>query len=387
MRRMIMKELRSILRRLKELHRSGESCALATIVSVQGSSYRRPGARMLFSKNGREAGFISAACLEADLFEKVKEVMDGNKQVLFSYDTTAPEDAVFGIGHGCSGFLEILIEPIDAAQPPLSLALLQAASEQKEICAIATVFRSEGVNSEALGTKLFFPSSCRLTTSLAKVELTELLSQDITQALQNGRSTIKHYGYSETTADVFIEIIHPPVPLLVFGATPDVRPLVRLASEVGWNVTVIDHRSAFAVKKDFPDADTVLLLSPENYASHLQITPGTCAVIMIHQFAAEANALRFLLSSNVRYAGLLGPKTKCDLLLQHLAAEGFSPDEEQRTKLYNPVGLDFGAETAEEIAVSIVAEINAVINKRDGGFLKNRQGPIHENSHKIVEQE
>jgi xanthine dehydrogenase accessory factor len=384
---MIMKELRSILRRLKELQRSEKSCALATIVSVQGSSYRRPGARMLFSKHGREAGFISAACLESDLFEKVKEVIDAKKPVLFSYDTTAPEDTVFGIGQGCSGILEILIEPIDAVQPPLSLALLQAASEEHELCALATVFQSEGVNNEVLGTKLFFPLSSRMTTSLAKVELTELISQDIRQALQNGQSTTKHYGYSESTADVLIEIIHPPVPLLVFGATPDVKPLVRLASMVGWHVTVIDHRSAYAVKKDFPEADAVLLLTPEDYARHLQITRETCAVVMIHQFAAEASALRFLLSSNVRYAGLLGPKTKCDLLLQHLASEGFMPDEGQRTKLYNPIGLDLGAETAEGIAVSIVAEIKAVINKRDGGFLKNRQGPIHENSRKIGEME
>jgi xanthine/CO dehydrogenase XdhC/CoxF family maturation factor len=150
-----------------------------------------------------------------------------------------------------------------------------------------------------------------------------------------------------------------------------------LAAGLGWNVTIVDHRSAYAAKKDFPEADAVTLLSPEDYGAHLRLTAETCAVVMIHQFLAEANALRFLLSSANRYVGLLGPKSKCDLLLQHLASEGFTPTGEQLVKLHNPVGLDLGAETAEEIAISIVAEIQAIIHNRNGGFLKNRQGSIH----------
>jgi xanthine dehydrogenase accessory factor len=372
-----MKELRKILHRLDELQLSGEPCALATIVSVHGSAYRRPGARMLFSTKGREAGFVSTACLEADLFEKVKDVLVSSKPALFSYDTTAPEDVVFGVGQGCSGFVEILIEPIRTDQTAQSLALLQTASEQNEICAVATVYKSDGVNSEAIGAKLLFTISGRIVSSLTQAELSKKITRDIEKSLRSGKSTTKHYDYSKSTADVFIESIHPPAPLLVFGATPDVKPLVRLAAELGWNVTVVDHRSAYAVEKDFPEADAVLLLSSEDYIQRLHLTPETCAIVMIHQFAAEANALRFLLSSTVRYVGLLGPKSKCDLLLQHLSAEGFTPTEEQLVKLHNPVGLDLGAETAEEIAMSIVAEIQAIINNRNGGFLKDRQGPIH----------
>jgi xanthine/CO dehydrogenase XdhC/CoxF family maturation factor len=332
---------------------------------------------MLFSKKGREAGFVSAACLEADLFEKAKDVISISKPALFSYDTTAPEDSVFGVGQGCGGFVEILIEPIPTDQIVQSIALLQAAIEQNELCALATVYKSNGDNSETIGTKLFFVNSDRKTSSLTQTELDENTTRDIEQALRIGQSTTKHYDYSKSYADVFIEIIHPPIPLLIFGATTDVKPLVRLASELGWNVTVIDHRSAYAVKKDFPEADTVLLISPEDYAQRLHLTPETCAVVMIHQFAAEANALRFLLSSTIRYIGLLGPKSKFDSLLQHLSAEGFIPTEEQLIKLHNPVGLDLGAETAEEIAISIVAEIQAIMKNRNGGFLKDRQGPIH----------
>ena len=372
-----MKELRKILHRLDELQLSGEPCALATIVSVHGSAYRRPGARILFSNKGREVGFVSAACLEADLFEKVKDVIASNNPALFSYDTTAPEDVVFGVGQGCGGFVEILIEPIRIDQNRQSLAFLQTASEQNELCVLATLYKSNGEFSETIGAKLLFTISGKNISSLTHVKLSENITRDTEQALRIGQSTTKHYEYSKSTADVFIEIIHPPTPLLIFGATPDVKPLVHLAAELGWDVTVIDHRSAYAVKKDFPEADAVFFLSPEDYIQRLHLTPEIFAVVMVHQFAAEVNALRFLLSSTVRYVGLLGPKSKCDLLLQHLSAEGFDPAKEQLAKLHSPVGLDLGAETAEEIALSIVAEIQAIINNRKGGFLKDRQGPVH----------
>ena len=370
-------EIRTICTRLDELRLSGEPCALATIVSVHGSAYRRPGARMLFSKNGREAGFVSAACLEADLFEKVKEVIALNKAALFSYDTTAPEDAIFGIGQGCGGVVEILVEPISSEQTAPVPALLKMVIDQNEPCALAMVYKSNGEQSETIGARFLFTISGNKSSTLTQAELSENIARDTEEALQTGKSVTKHYNYSRSAAEVFIEIIQPPVPLLLFGATPDVRPLVRLAAELGWNNTVVDHRATYAVKKDFPEADAVILLPPEEYAQHLRISPETYAVIMIHQFAAEAKALRFLLSSTIRYVGLLGPKSKCELLLQHLTSEGFQPTKEQLAKLHNPVGLDLGAETAEEIAVSIVSEIQAIIHNRNGSFLKDRQGPIH----------
>ena len=372
-----MNELRKIVQRLHELRSSGEPCALATIVSVHGSAYRRPGARMLFSKNGREAGFVSAACLEADLFEKVKEVITRNKTALFSYDTTAPEDAIFGIGQGCGGIVEILVEPVGSEQTAPLLSLLQKVCEQNESCALAVVYKSNGEQSETIGARFLFTISGCKSSTLTRAELSENIVRDAEETLQTGKSVTKQYKYSCSTAEVFIEIIQPPVPLLIFGATPDVRPLVRLAAELGWNSNVVDHRAAYAVKKDFPEADAVILLPPEEYAQQLRISPETYAVIMIHQFAAEAQALRFLLSSTIRYIGLLGPKSKCELLLQHLTSEGFQPTKEQLAKLHNPVGLDLGAETAEEIAVSIVSEIQAIIHNRNGSFLKDRQGPIH----------
>ena len=370
-------EIRTICTRIDELRSSGEPCALATIVSVHGAAYRRPGARMLFSIKKREAGFISAACLENDLFEKVKKVIALNKPVLFSYDTTAPEDAIFGIGQGCGGVVDILVVPMGSEQTAPLLAFLQTVSELNEPCAVALVYKSTGEQSETIGGNLLLTVSGKISSTLTQTELSKNITRDAEQALLIGKSVTKQYNYSHSTAEVFIEIIPPPVHLLLFGATPDVRPLVRLSAQLDWNSTVIDHRAAYAVKKDFPDVDEVILSPPEEYAQHLRISPETVAVIMVHQFAAEAQALRFLLSSTIRYIGLLGPKSKCELLLQHLSAEGFTPTKEQLAKLHNPVGLDIGAETAEEIALSISTEILTIVRNRKAGFLKDRQGAIH----------
>jgi xanthine/CO dehydrogenase XdhC/CoxF family maturation factor len=251
------------------------------------------------------------------------------------------------------------------------------AKDQRELCILATVFKSNGNQSEILGGRLLLTSDGTIHSTLAHELLSKMIVQDCNQALHSGQSTTNQYVYGENTADVFIEVLHQPLPLLIFGATPDVQPLVRFAAALGWNVTVVDHRSAYAEQKDFPDADAVLRFSPEEYSQRLHLTPDTYAVVMIHQFAAEANALRFLLSSDIRYVGLLGPKSKRDLLLQHLAAEGFTPRADQISTLHSPVGLDIGAETAEEIAVSIIAEITALTNNRTGGFLKDRSGSIH----------
>ena len=371
------REIRSILRRFEELRSAGEPCALATVISVRGSAYRRPGARMLFSRKGREAGFVSAACLEADVYEKVKEVIVSQKPVLVSYDTTAPEDAIFGIGQGCAGFLEILIEPVPAQQNSPFLQILQTTSELHESCAIATVYRSSGPDCETVGMKFLRKSNGENTSLFVHEELQTKILFDVEQALRDGCSMAREYIAAESSAAVFIEICQPPLQMVVFGATPDVRPLVRLAAGLGWSVMVVDHRAAYAVKSDFPEADTVCLLSPDEYASRLRLTPETYAVIMIHQFVAEAKTLQFLLSSGIRYIGLLGPKSKCELLLQHLAAEGYSPTSEQVATLHSPVGLDLGAETSEEIALSIAAEILTIAKNRKPGFLRDRQGAIH----------
>jgi xanthine dehydrogenase accessory factor len=371
-----VKELRKILQRIRELHSSGEECVLATVVNVRGSAYRRPGARMLFSQRGREVGFISAVCLESDLFKKAKEVLSSKRPTLVSYDTTAPEDVIFGVGQGCGGFVEILIEPFTSEQD-YELAVLQSASQWKEPCGLATVIKINTGSNERIGSKILWSSSGETSSTVIDTELIKHITDDLQKVLKTGKSFVKQYESSEGSTHVFLEIIRPPVSFIIFGSGPDVKPLVRLTSQLGWTTTVVDHRSAYTTTHEFPEADEVRLLTPDQYAQNLLLTPDSFAVIMIHQFETEVKALQFLFQSPVRYIGLLGPKSKRDLLLEHLGSGGFVPTDEQLGKLYNPVGLDIGAETAEEVALSIAAEIQSIAKGRKSGFLKDRKGSIH----------
>ncbi len=371
-----MKELKQIIQKIKELQSLGEICALATVVNVRGSAYRRQGARMLFSAKGREAGFVSAACLEADLLEKAKVVIEYNKPMLFTFDTTAPEDAIFGIGQGCGGYVEIFVEPILPKQSKELLTLLQKSQLYDDEHVIAVAYNAYGNINEELGTR-FLITKKETHTHFGLNEINEQIKKDAIQLLMDKKNAVKRYELPNGKVDVFFQFIPANTSLIIFGATPDVKPLVKLAAEIGWTTIVIDHRSKYAIETEFPEANKVLVIAPDKYSDKLNFTHNSFAVIMIHQFEAEAAALRFLFTSPVNYIGLLGPKGKSASLIKHISSNGFTPTKEQLSKLYNPVGLDIGAETAEEIAVSIIAEIQAVIKNRNAGFLKDRQGPIH----------
>jgi len=186
----------------------------------------------------------------------------------------------------------------------------------------------------------------------------------------------KKYSRGQEEADVFLEAILPPLRLIVFGAGPDAVPLVDTAKLLGWHVTVIDRRPAYASPPRLPCADEVLI--SEGLPPGLAITDRHAAVIMTHHYLTDRALLPALLESPARYVGLLGPREKRQRLLRDLQGAGFTPSRSQLDRLYAPVGLDIGAETPEEIALSVVAEIAAVVGGRSGGSLRRRPGRIHE---------
>jgi len=370
-----MKELSEIVSAAELLRKSGSKGALATVVKVQGSAYRRPGARMLFSERGREAGFVSAGCLEADLMDRARKVMSSNLSALISYDTSSTDDLIMGLGLGCNGMVEILLEPL-SENIDFKLRFLRSLVDKKQRGAMATVFREKGF-SESLGRVLTVSPDKSSLNDFDNAELAAMVIRDAFTALRNGICTTKKYELKNAAVEMFIEAILPPLPLVIFGAGPDAQPLIKFAHELGWHTTLVDHRPAFATKENFPLADAVIVSHAEELSKHLEIEPQTVAIIMTHNFPTELKLLRLLLPSPARYVGLLGPKSKFDLLSQHLSQEGFEPTKEQLKKLHTPVGLDIGAETPEEIAFSIIAEIKAIIEGREAGFLKNLDGPIH----------
>jgi len=371
-----MKELFDIVRAYDGLVESGHPSALATVVGVTGSTYRRPGARMLFSQDGRRAGLINAACLESDLSERARKVIHSGKPELVSYDTTSPDDIVFGLGLGCNGTVEILMEPGQCTATVKKIAVLKEILTGNVPLVLATVVAAEGVQGIRVGDFVASSSQKMLDGTMTDGPLRATMESDC-RSMRDVLFCQKSYKAGTTEVRVSFEILHPPQPLVIVGAGPDAIPLVESAKSLGWNVTVVDHRPAFATKETVPGADAVVLSEPERMSEQVKVSRRTVAVIMTHNFDKDRKLLKMLLPSEARYVGLLGPKSKLQTLLQNLEKEGFKPTKEQLAKLHAPIGLDIGAETPEEIAFSIISEIKAVLEGRSGGFLKERNGPIH----------
>ena len=368
-----MKELREILNAYQSLQRQGKPAALATVVAVSGSSYRRPGARMLMTLDGPVAGGVSGGCLETDVFQRACLVMEQGKADLVTYDTTEDGDIVFGVGLGCRGVIQILIEPLIAPRP--DFAFLAGLIERRELGVCATVFRREGSGTARLGERLLLSETGDIHDDLNDSELARRVLTDAQVALTSGKSQTKEYDLTHGSVEVWIEALSPPQSLVIFGAGHDAPPLVRLAKELGWHVTVADPRPAYATTERFPQADAVHAVSPQEALSVVTIDARTAVVLLTHNYHQDLALLERLLPLSPRYLGVLGPKRRTERLLAELPAA--LQTDEALSRLHSPVGLDIGADSPELIALSILAEIQAVTAGRPGGFLRERPGPIY----------
>ncbi len=385
-----MKELQAIIDVWEELNRSGKTAALATIVAVRGSTYRQPGARLLMSGDGQMVGLLSGGCLEADLAERARDVLASGGPTLVTYDMSAETDIVWGLGLGCNGTVQVLIERLPSASGLDPIAFVAACMRQKQVGVLATLFCANGQVNGRVGARLMVHPENPVTGNLGDPELASAILADAQEALRECRSAVKAYQLSRGYAEALIEVVQPPVSLVLFGAGPDAVPVVRLAKELGWHVTVVDHRPAHATLDRFPHADAVVLSPPEEVPESLRMDTRTVAVVMTHHYLHDLDLLKRLLPAPVRYLGVVGPKSRTDQLLEELRAQGIVPPGDQLTRLYGPAGLDIGPEAPEQIALAIVAEIQAVLAGRAGGSLRDRRGPIHDRmmaSHHAVSPE
>jgi xanthine dehydrogenase accessory factor len=371
------REVVDIVNAFQELSKTGKRSALATVVDVSGSTYRRPGARMLFSEEGRLAGLINAACLESDLSERVKRIIAKGIPELIAYDTTAPDDIILGLGLGCNGIVQILVEPSQSKVLNDKIAFLERRIAAEEASVLATVFQTSGNTRIQLCDYMALDDERTLNGTIVKTSLASVIRTDATTVLKQQASMQKEYPVENGRVRVFLEFVRPPLRLIVFGAGPDALPLVETAKNLAWHVTVVDHRPAMATKQNAPRADSIVLSRPEELKKSLPLNRNHIAVVMTHNFEIDSKLIQVLLGSPVQYVGLLGPRTKLDTVLQNLDQAGFKPTDEQLDRLHGPIGLDIGAETPEEIALSIISEIKAVTEGRPGGFLKHRKGAIH----------
>lgn len=374
-----MNELRRILQAFEQNQRIGKHAVLATVVRTSGSVYRRPGARMLLTEDGRMISAISGGCLEADILERSRSLLSkGDEPILVRYDTTSDDDIVFGFGLGCNGVVDVLLELLNDDTAVSQLKFIQDCLNTQCMGAIATIFSVEGISDVKIGERLMMKSGTTIINQIANAEIAQRITVDLSNILIEKQTRLQSYLLSSGQIDVLLEVVCPPVPLLIFGAGYDVIPVVQFAKQLGWHVTVVGHRPEQLTSDRFPLADQLLYCTPDspNAYRHL-LTPQTVAIVMTHRYLSDLALLKTLIPAQLRYLGILGPKRRMQQLWQDLAEHGVLPISEQNQQLYNPIGLDIGAETAEEIALSIVAEIQAVLSGRSGRFLRDRMGSIH----------
>jgi len=378
-----MKEIKDIIRSFDEAQQQGKQTALATVVHLDGSSYRRPGARMLITDEGQLTGAISGGCLEGDALRKALLVMSQQRSMLVTYDTMDEDDAKFGIGLGCNGIIQVLIEPINPGEPDNPIQLLRIVAEKREKAVVVTLFSLENKKNTQPGTRLLLKENYQQERN---TPLKEILVKDGMKTLREGRSVFRTYQTESQNLTAFIELVEPAVSLIAIGAGNDVVPLIAMAEILGWETTVIDGRPAYAKKERFVPSCQVLVSKPENVISQIEIDNRTVFVLMTHNYNYDMAMLQQLLIKNVIYVGMLGPKKKLDRILGELRDQGASFTEEQLASVHSPVGLDIGAETSEEIALSILSEIKAVLSGKQGLSLHSNTGSIHSRNELAIEQ-
>ncbi|MFU1859726.1 XdhC family protein [Sphingobacterium sp. NGMCC 1.201703] len=369
-----MKEIKDIVLAAREAVSENNAMALATVVKVEGSSYRRPGARMLVTEDGRMTGAISGGCLEGDALKKALLAIHQRKNRLVTYDTNTAEGSAIGLQLGCNGIVHILFEYIDLQRTDHPIILLESLLQQRHEALLATCFSSDR-QGEHEGTQLLVKD---LTAEIQSVD-TQFpeLKEYINLARTNRQSVLASLTRAGENKEVLIQYLAPTTHLVLAGAGNDAQPVVETASLLGWEITVLDGRVGHATAGRFPRAHRLMTGPAEEVLKNIAIDPWTVFVLMTHNYRYDLSLLKELVHSPTPYIGLLGPKTKLLRMFADLRQDGAELTPAQQHIVHGPVGLDIGAETSDEIALAIIAEIKAVLNGRPGGSLKFLQTKIH----------
>jgi len=356
-----MRELSEILAAFESLA-PGDVGVLASVVFVSGSTYRRVGARLLVLPDDTLIGLLSGGCLEGDLIAHALEVREAGSPRLVQYDATAEDDIVWGLGLGCAGVVDVLLEPVAPGRPG-PLAWLAAWRSERGTGVLATA-----LDPGQLGRRWALHPDGSIEGAPG---------DEVHAALLQARGTGSSRRIATREGAVTVEVARPPRRLVLFGAGPDVVPVVRLAVRLGWNVEVVDHRPAHARPERFPGA-RVHLAPTEDAVTRVGVDPETFVLVMTHHYLVDRALLSELLPSPVPYIGLLGPRQRAEDLLAEVARMGVAFSADQRDRLHGPAGLDIGGDGPDAIALSLLAEVMAVAERRPGGPLRDRKGPIHE---------
>ena len=353
---------RDVLSRALDALRAGRSGALATVVAVEGSAYQREGAKLFVDASGSVTGLISGGCLEGEVAIVAQQAMSDHRARVLRYDTA--DESIFGYGMGCPGIVDVLLEPLPqgAAAAPYREWLEALLRGEQTARAVAIAPARDGE------VRQFILGPHGKAGSLGVPVLDDAVqARAVDLAGASGGSATQRLG--PEGAEVYIDVAPAQPRLVVFGAGDDAQPLVSAAQAVGMRVHVVDPRPAMATKERFPDAE-ISVLQPPRYRE-AALGPECYVVVMGHQMERDEAALAHALSSAAPYVGLLSSRGRRERMLVGLQTRGALP-EGAREKLFAPIGLDIGAKSPEEIALSIVAEIVARRRGRSGGSLSGR---------------
>lgn len=393
-----VKEIRTIVEAYKSIDFNRTQAALATVVRVEGSSYRRAGARMLVLDDGTYLGGISGGCLEGDALRRAQKGIALGRSSVITYDTTQDDDYQIGVGLGCQGIIDVLFTPLRPGHEGNPVEILSGLTDIRRPEVVLTVTGGpdqEGLGRTVVGSTVVGGTGTRFeeTNGLAALPggvdgfgtvdwlrglagvgerlagVGQRLAADIRACLDERVSRPAEYGEYK----LFIEVIPPAIHVVAYGGNYDMRTLLQQVRELGWDSTVVLNTSR--ADKSMTRVATRVMDNKEPGLP--AIDAYTAVLLMSHDYRTDMENLKKVLPSPAAYIGMLGPRKRAEKIFDAMAAEGYLLGEAERRRIYAPAGLDIGAATPEEIALSILAEVRSHFSGRNGASLRLREGSIY----------
>jgi xanthine/CO dehydrogenase XdhC/CoxF family maturation factor len=356
-------KLKHLIAAYGQVKQQNQDCVLATIIETFGSTYQKAGARMLINPAGEMIGVLGGGCFEGDLLEHARTVFKTGIAKSVFYDMRLADDLVWGLGLGCKGAVRILLQLVQTETGFSPLDIFAEIDASKKSGVLVSVYESAHPQFPA-GKNLFLPLANSDDGQVLASSIFPFTSAALQTALQQ-KARIASYIVEGQEIKAFYDPLQASSRLLVFGAGADAIPLSQFAKLLGWQVSIVDHRPAYCNKERFPQADDLLNLLPEDLGTKLELNQFDAAILMTHNLEYDQRYLKALVNCQIPFIGLLGPSHRKDKLMQALGSETAQLSQ----RIFGPIGLDIGAETPEEIALSIMAGIYAELNGRSGHTL------------------
>ena len=368
-----MKEIKSILKSFNHSGAFSEKSAIAQVVRVEESSYRREGARMLVFESGTFEGGISGGCLEGDALKRSQIAILKKEPSVVTYDTSKDDEKQIGVGLGCNGIIDVLISPIVPENNTITL-LEKCVSSRKSHIIITVIASNDSDKNIKLGNSYYYDTDTLTIEECNHEEFKNTLKIDINSVLKSKKSRIYSYTISKFEVSVLIELIPSQFHLVIYGDNYDIYPMIELAKVMDWEVSLVGNLQK--IRKD--RLGSVKYLFNKDEARHPEIDDRSAVILMAHDYKTDIQNLKKTLNTPAQYIASLGPKKRFEKMKADFLKSSTPITPEQLQRIYAPCGLEIGANSPEEIASSIFAEILSVYSDKKGGLLRDKTEPIHE---------